>query len=293
MRQAVPNQRGSGPPGDREILRRGLAAFLERQAPDAVFAGVTADPPNDTASWNSLVRFFLAVEGEPRVRWQTAHGVMSRRLPDGGMVFLPERSWIQVDREQFCRTLGIVLFSNFVRFRMATGSGSATNPPPAAHWHHTVHPAPPLVHELLARAGVASSSAARSMCLATAVHLLAEHLDEDAATEMGLAESLFHSICHYLTEHVGERLDRSVAAAVFDRHPSHISEVFKTYGGCTFHQYLTRVRLDHARELLLHSKLPVKAIAAACGYETQSHFGTVFRRHCGLSPAAYRAGHKE
>ncbi len=61
----------------------------------------------------------------------------------------------------------------------------------------------------------------------------------------------------------------------------------------TFHQYLTRVRLDHARDLLLHNKLPVKAIAAACGYETQSHFGAVFRRHCGLSPAAYRAGHKE
>lgn len=286
------NQAASGLPGDREILRRELAEFLDRQTIDVTISAVPADPPDKVANWNPWSRFLLVVDGRPRVRWQTEKGEKNRRFHTGELVYLPERSWIQVDREQPCRTLGIVLNPNFVRFRMGDGAGNPRNPPPATHWHHTRHPAPRLVLDLLAQAKDATSTA-RRMRLVTAVHLLAEHLGEDAAVEMGIAESLFHSVTHYLRDHLGERIDRSVVAAVFDRHPSHISEVFKTYGERTFHQHLTHIRMEHARDMLLHTETPAKAIAEACGYESQSHFGAVFRRHVGHSPAAYRAMHRQ
>jgi len=65
---------------------------------------------------------------------------------------------------------------------------------------------------------------------------------------------------------------------------------FPRYTGSTFTGFLNRVRLDHARRLLLGSNEPISAIAYATGFNHLSHFNRLYRRVYGLPPSADRAG---
>ena len=64
---------------------------------------------------------------------------------------------------------------------------------------------------------------------------------------------------------------------------------FPRYTGCTLTEFLNRVRLDHARRLLLGSGESISAIAYAAGFNHLSHFNRLYRRLYGTSPSADRA----
>jgi AraC family transcriptional regulator len=63
---------------------------------------------------------------------------------------------------------------------------------------------------------------------------------------------------------------------------------FKNTTGETLHDFITRIRLEKARDLLRLSDIPLKQVAAASGFGTQSHFSYCFRRLTGERPSRYR-----
>lgn len=74
--------------------------------------------------------------------------------------------------------------------------------------------------------------------------------------------------------------------------PFHFSRVFKRATGHSPHNYLMWKRVERARELLSQTDMPIKDIAHAVGYRTQTHFTSVFRRLAGMSPGRYRKEQK-
>ncbi len=68
----------------------------------------------------------------------------------------------------------------------------------------------------------------------------------------------------------------------------HLIRVFKAHMGQTPIQYLTHVRLAAAMRLLTECAMPVKAIAAAVGYENRTAFSRAFTRHYGAAPSSFR-----
>ncbi len=63
---------------------------------------------------------------------------------------------------------------------------------------------------------------------------------------------------------------------------------FKDYTGMSPIEYLTKIKVDKARELLLDSSLNVSEISEVLGYDNSLYFSRVFRKLTGLSPSAYR-----
>jgi AraC-like DNA-binding protein len=70
--------------------------------------------------------------------------------------------------------------------------------------------------------------------------------------------------------------------------PFHFSRLFKLATGESPHAYLTRRRVERAKELLADSSLPLVHVASAVGFQTQGHFTEVFRRHTGTTPRRFR-----
>jgi AraC family transcriptional regulator len=64
--------------------------------------------------------------------------------------------------------------------------------------------------------------------------------------------------------------------------------LFRNTTGRLPHRWLIERRVERARELLLHSQLPLAQIAALCGFADQSHFTRVFARATGAAPGAWR-----
>jgi AraC family transcriptional regulator len=64
---------------------------------------------------------------------------------------------------------------------------------------------------------------------------------------------------------------------------------FRTSTGISPHQYVLQTRIEMAKELLRNRESSIADVAYACGFATQAHLATVFRRLVGVTPKAYRA----
>jgi AraC-type DNA-binding domain-containing proteins len=70
--------------------------------------------------------------------------------------------------------------------------------------------------------------------------------------------------------------------------PFHFSRIFKTIMNISPHQYLTGVRLNHAKVLMITSELSVTDVAFACGFNSLEHFVTAYRQRFKVSPSIHR-----
>ena len=63
---------------------------------------------------------------------------------------------------------------------------------------------------------------------------------------------------------------------------------FKANYGVGIIEYLTHVRIQKAKQLLISTSKSVKEIAETCGYSDQNYFSKVFLKRCGMTPTAFR-----
>lgn len=84
-----------------------------------------------------------------------------------------------------------------------------------------------------------------------------------------------------------------VLAKHIHMNPFHFSSYFKKQVGQNFKDYLNRVRMEDALELLLNSDKHSYEIAEEVGFKDYRYFNEVFSRYYGKTPAAYRKSFKE
>lgn len=93
-------------------------------------------------------------------------------------------------------------------------------------------------------------------------------------------------------QHVRENIEKELAVAemaeVVGMSQYYFSKLFKMSTGTTPHQYVMRQRVERAQELLRESQLALVEVGSQVGFETQSHFTSVFRRLVGITPKRYR-----
>ena len=71
--------------------------------------------------------------------------------------------------------------------------------------------------------------------------------------------------------------------------PFHFSRIFKSMTKVSPHQYLTAVRLTHAKVLLDETNSPVSDLAYECGFNSPEHFVTAFKQFYKMRPSELRA----
>ena len=73
--------------------------------------------------------------------------------------------------------------------------------------------------------------------------------------------------------------------------PKYLSSLFHKETGKTLTSYIQEVAIDKARNLLTYSDYSLGEISSYLGFSSQSYFISVFKRHTGLTPRAYREKH--
>jgi YesN/AraC family two-component response regulator len=67
--------------------------------------------------------------------------------------------------------------------------------------------------------------------------------------------------------------------------PNYLSYLFKKYTGFNFWEYVTQLRMEESRKLILHTDLLRYEIAERVGYESPEHFSKIFKKKFGISPS--------
>lgn len=97
-------------------------------------------------------------------------------------------------------------------------------------------------------------------------------------------------VIDYIHDQYATPLTLETAASRIPISPHYLSHLFRDELGMTFLEYVTRVRMEKARELLRTTDLHIREIASRVGYEDAGYFTRVFRKVNGISPNRYRSG---
>ena len=108
-----------------------------------------------------------------------------------------------------------------------------------------------------------------------------------------LSDRRYNRIIAEAREYIEENYNKeditlnSVAASV-NVSPNHFSSVFKAETGQTFVEFLTNVRIEHAKELLRSTSMKSSEIGFEVGYKDPHYFSFIFKKTCGMTPKEFR-----
>ncbi|MFO0925664.1 MAG: AraC family transcriptional regulator [Gemmataceae bacterium] len=144
----------------------------------------------------------------------------------------------------------------------------------------------------LQQPSLASRSYVESLHQGLMVHLV-RHYSSVAITPRlavnGTGSIRLNPVVQHIHDHLGENLSLNDLAPLVNLSPFQFIRTFKRAFQQTPHQYILRLRVDRAKQLLQSRHLALSEVATLVGFSSQSHFTNTFRRLVGVTPMAYRA----
>jgi AraC-like DNA-binding protein len=92
----------------------------------------------------------------------------------------------------------------------------------------------------------------------------------------------------FIAENSAEKVSLTKVAKAVNISANYLSEKFKLVTGVNFVQYVARIRIEKARELLKDLGLGISEIAFGVGFQSLSQFNRTFKKLMGKSPTQFR-----
>lgn len=108
----------------------------------------------------------------------------------------------------------------------------------------------------------------------------------------GMAFQRQHAVLKYIHENYLKQIPLKEIASVAGLTPNHFCTQFSKVAGCSFVEYHTRLRIQHACTLLTETRMSVTEIAFASGFGSISHFLRTFHKQKQTTPSTYRCAEK-
>ena len=132
---------------------------------------------------------------------------------------------------------------------------------------------------------------AESVATMLAVHLLRRYSVHQPIIQErtgGLSQSSLKAALAYIYDNLEQNISLTEIAAIVQLSPHYFATLFRQSTGVAPHQYLTQCRIERAKQLLQKQTLSVVQVSHQVGFQSQSHFAKVFRKHVGVSPKLYQ-----
>lgn len=124
--------------------------------------------------------------------------------------------------------------------------------------------------------------------LATLLDGKASVLGDHPPIRGGLAPWQKRKVIAYIQSRLDKPILLKSLAQLVSLSVSHFCRAFRESTGQSPHTYITEMRVNRAKEMMLGTRKPLSQIALACGFADQAHLSRLFRRRVGQTPHAWR-----
>ena len=108
-----------------------------------------------------------------------------------------------------------------------------------------------------------------------------------AVRKIGASHRVISEILNYINENYNRDFGLNEMAEMVGMNNTYVSILFKDQVGESFIKYLTKVRMNHSKELLLKG-YKVKEVSDMVGYSNYRYFCNIFKREVGVTPMEYK-----
>jgi two-component system response regulator YesN len=116
-----------------------------------------------------------------------------------------------------------------------------------------------------------------------------DHMQRDMERETrSTRETVVRKIQDFVRKHLGEDVSLLAIADYMYMHPVHVSRIYKLVAGENLSDYVLRLKMEKAVELLTGSTLKNYEIALRLGYQNPNYFIKVFKKYYSVTPQEYR-----
>lgn len=124
--------------------------------------------------------------------------------------------------------------------------------------------------------------------LLTVIFTAKDHTSVGRDVKIGRDIRRMHQVVTYVMAHYIHNITLDDIASHIGMNRSAFCTFFKRDKNMTFSQFVTRYRLETARELLASSQKQISEICVAVGFNDLPHFSRMFKKEYGMSPSKYR-----
>ena len=97
-------------------------------------------------------------------------------------------------------------------------------------------------------------------------------------------------ITDYIKANYKKKLSLSSLSSEFSLSEVYIAKLFSTELGMRPSEYINSIRVSYARDMLIHTDMPIGEIAETVGFSSLYYFSRVFKKICAISPSDFRNG---
>ncbi len=124
------------------------------------------------------------------------------------------------------------------------------------------------------------------------LHIFAQHLsmvsNQIVVQKENAEPPVITRAKEFIRANQSEPLSLGAVAKAVNTSTFYFCKLFKKVTGINFTDYLSRIRIEKAKNLLLNRNLRISEIAYEVGFQSLTHFNRVFKKIVGQSPTSYR-----
>ena len=234
-------------------------------------------------------RFIMPLCRSKRVRFSRNGTVRDIIINPGEVLFCPSWCWSTEVWDRQHEMISIVFQERYIRTLFISHNGLPPDQDGPDILYHTLSPLTTAGNHLLHAVQTAGEdTASRLLCLrALLVHVI-ECVENDSQSLSGKESYTWDCIQDYLETNFYLNISRTSMAETLRLHPATLSRLVKKVTGMGVNEYLSKLRMEHAKRLLEENVFTIDEIADQCGYTYTSYFIRKFREYYSDSPFRYR-----
>jgi AraC-like DNA-binding protein len=275
----------------RKVIALELDNFLRKTRLRRLYFADSSVAPPPLAYITHFSRLSVPLEGSHAMDLPVG-GRSERILPARGhAVFVPGHAWNRPDWADRVKVLTFLFGAKQIGISLVTHRGGDESKAQAiktsvASAHDAL--SRNILNGLAALAGETPAGPLPRLLAESLLHSCLRLLRAPEGRKPRKAMRTYETLCLYVQENFQQELTRESVAQRLEIAPAHVSRLFRREGLMRFNDYVNLVRINRAKFILANYRIPLKEVAASCGYADVAYFCRVFKRFAKATPGQYR-----